>query len=1063
MEVSDIEWKFTFDPETFALGGAPTVKAPYYAKSNTDLPTWCGHEGINCAALSLEYQMHKTRKNYAQRRGLLLSNALALQQKLGWGEYCNHYDIEKFVELYPTYKVSILEPAHILHQPIHTFTGKDYVHDKMQKIIFLVYDPLQEHYGCTSWPVKMANIIALKTTAYKSYAMCTKCLVFFGKNRNHKCGTTKTTPRYESAQACNKCGIYGKHDCPYFNCRTCAQSIEKGTEHRCLVQTKIKANQEYDSGANDGKLPALWCYDMESQFSVTHSHRKLIVDFKTIDGEYSTTTDVAVYEYSVENHEANFIVCINNITGEQKEFTGQHCLSRFLSFATSYNGGNNIFLAHNASGYDARILLSALKEKFPGKSSVKPIMRGGKILQITIEKVCTRSTKTIFRDSLLHMKGSLKALAKGFCKSGMRKGVYPYKFNTKENWNYVGPIPAKKYFDISMTAKSAQDWRDLDVWYASRLRDKPEWNHAEETRLYCIDDVKILVEMTNAYNDINIKAYGVSPWKYATAPSHTHAIYLFEQTRLMNDVLDPLRLEPTRCEEARLQLLKEKWVVLKDWEHNFVTQALRGGRTDARTLYCKITDEEYAQGIRIKYQDIHSAYPFQQIFEEYPVGVPTIYAYDYAFIPCAGPSCKRRTECHCSNKGLDKGVNQVINIITDAPVPSVYNILSDPEFFGYVCVTMSPSKLYHPVVTVYDEEAKKSIATCNRIVKGYFTSFEFKRCLEMGYTLETFHAYHKYTKAPSLWRNLSIQMYVGKMIHSKDNPPEEEFDKLCSMYDARFGSDFGDAIRATRGTWKKDKAAALTFKIAMNAGWGKHCERAIKETSVIHDVNTEREEISSLFYDIRRGAYKFKTATCFGKNHVLYKYIPGGVGVSPNLHNKYTPAAVMVPSYGRLYLWEEMNKLGKRALYNDTDSIVYKYIPGEYEIPESPLLGGWGEEDDSVFEAHGGIVEFVALGPKTYGYRCKDGHSVVKAKGVSLNHATSRLVNFESMREIVLGLQQNTDIMIKVPQTNFIWNLEKGMRTCKTLKDLKFTRSAQKGYLNVAEFRVYPFGYNELH
>ena len=49
--------------------------------------------------------------------------------------------------------------------------------------------------------------------------------------------------------------------------------------------------------------------------------------------------------------------------------------------------------------------------------------------------------------------------------------------------------------------------------------------------------------------------------------------------------------------------------------------------------------------------------------------------------------------------------------------------------------------------------------------------------------------------------------------------------------------------------------------------------------------------------------------------------------------------AAFVTSYGRLRLYDEIDKLGDRVLYFDTDSIIFVSRPGEYE----PVLGNfWG-------------------------------------------------------------------------------------------------------------------------
>ena len=49
-------------------------------------------------------------------------------------------------------------------------------------------------------------------------------------------------------------------------------------------------------------------------------------------------------------------------------------------------------------------------------------------------------------------------------------------------------------------------------------------------------------------------------------------------------------------------------------------------------------------------------------------------------------------------------------------------------------------------------------------------------------------------------------------------------------------------------------------------------------------------------------------------------------------------------AYGRLQLWREVHKLGKRVLYFDTDSIIYIRDPDGYNIPQGHLLDEWERE-----------------------------------------------------------------------------------------------------------------------
>src|SRR5258708_1916519 len=67
--------------------------------------------------------------------------------------------------------------------------------------------------------------------------------------------------------------------------------------------------------------------------------------------------------------------------------------------------GNHILFAHNASGYDSRFIFSAFSKR--GKKPDIPLFRGNKIMFLSYKKIK-------FRDSLLHLQGSLANLAREY-------------------------------------------------------------------------------------------------------------------------------------------------------------------------------------------------------------------------------------------------------------------------------------------------------------------------------------------------------------------------------------------------------------------------------------------------------------------------------------------------------------------------------------------------------------------------------------------------------------------------------------------------------------------------
>jgi hypothetical protein len=98
----------------------------------------------------------------------------------------------------------------------------------------------------------------------------------------------------------------------------------------------------------------------------------------------------------------------------------------------------------------------------------------------------------------------------------------------------------------------------------------------------------------------------------------------------------------------------------------------------------------------------------------------------------------------------------------------------------------------------------------------------------------------------------------------------------------------------------------------------------------------------------------------------------------------------------RLKLYSYLEILQRRVLYFDTDSVIYLSETGAHLLPLGDYLGELTDECNS-----GHITEFVSGGPKQYAYRTNSGDTVLKLRGFTLNSATSRQLNFFTMRAMV--------------------------------------------------------------
>ena len=90
--------------------------------------------------------------------------------------------------------------------------------------------------------------------------------------------------------------------------------------------------------------------------------------------------------------------------------------------------------------------------------------------------------------------------------------------------------------------------------------------------------------------------------------------------------------------------------------------------------------------------------------------------------------------------------------------------------------------------------------------------------------------------------------------------------------------------------------------------------------------------------------------------------------------------------------------LGTRALYYDTDSVIFVSRPGDVDPKTGSVLG---ELTNELKKPDDYIVEFVSGGPKNYAYKTFQGEQVCKVKGFSYNYVNSKLINFSSMLQLI--------------------------------------------------------------
>ena len=183
--------------------------------------------------------------------------------------------------------------------------------------------------------------------------------------------------------------------------------------------------------------------------------------------------------------------------------------------------------------------------------------------------------------------------------------------------------------------------------------------------------------------------------------------------------------------------------------------------------------------------------------------------------------------------------------------------------------------------------------------------------------------------------------------------------------------------------------------------------------------------------------------------YVAYKHAIGYEKPSPNIN---VIIASYVTTHARLVLFDYLEKLDKRVLYYDTDSVIYMSLPGGYEPALGEHLGSMSDELNGEY-----ITEYVPNGAKTYGYRTNAGRQVIKCKGFTLNNIASDQITFDVMREMATSKDH---LSVNVSQGNTIRRHTKRLRICSDVEETTYQHTFDKRVRKPNHTSI-PYGYIE--
>lgn len=136
---------------------------------------------------------------------------------------------------------------------------------------------------------------------------------------------------------------------------------------------------------------------------------------------------------------------------------GEDCAEKFLAHFRRPLFKGSVFIAHNAKGFDAYIILRVMV-----KQGLKPnlIMQGSKVIRFTDPDFNHR-----YIDSSCFLPMPLSAIPNAMGFPDSIKGFFPHCFSSKQNLAYSGPYPPPSAYSLErMTSNGRQQFYE---WYDS--------------------------------------------------------------------------------------------------------------------------------------------------------------------------------------------------------------------------------------------------------------------------------------------------------------------------------------------------------------------------------------------------------------------------------------------------------------------------------------------------------------------------------------------------------------------------------------------------------------------
>lgn len=358
-----------------------------------------------------------------------------------------------------------------------------------------------------------------------------------------------------------------------------------------------------------------------------------------------------------------------------------------------------------------------------------------------------------------------------------------------------------------------------------------------------------------------------------------------------------------------LQKREKHYRLIEKVRHINIRDSFFGGRTNNVKFYHQVAEPDEA----LHYYDITSLYPWVLMYNEFPIGHP-----------------------------------DVLNEFDSTDISGI---------FGFIkCKVLPPKQLYLPVLpyrtkdkllfplckACTDEKCPESCphTDSDRCFVGAWTHIELQLAIEQGYqVLEIYQALHYQKHSSEMFKDY-IRLFLKLKTEASgwpSNCPCEckgECTFECSNR-VKFLAEFEEreGIKLDPSKIIKNPALRTIAKLMLNSFWGKLAQRPnLPQTEICNDYESYFSLLSNEELEIL-GEYMVTDSSIL----VNFKKIKEE-NVDPG--NTSVAIASFVTSYARTKLYSIISKIKRGNLfYFDTDSVIFRWIPGEFKPELDNFLG----------------------------------------------------------------------------------------------------------------------------